>query len=78
MDEHAKELVPLLWSILIMLAVLIIGMVKMYIIDLRRWQEKQDAMHKELRKTLSGLSTRVAHIEGKLGILPGMPVEEQL
>ncbi len=81
MNEHAAELVWLLWTILGGLVVLIIGMIKMYLVDLRRWQsmqeqmhkesqEKQDKMHSEIMKLVSSLNTRVAHIEGRLGIVP--------
>ncbi len=76
MNEHAAEIVPLLWSILAALVLLIFGMIKMYLVDLRQWQKKQDDMHGELRRGLYGLSTRVAHIEGKLGIVPASSMEE--
>lgn len=76
MNEHAAEIVPLLWSILAALLLLIFGMIKMYLVDLRQWQQKQDNMHGELRRGLYGLSTRVAHIEGKLGIVPAAAVDD--
>lgn len=77
MNEHAPELVWLLWTILGGLILLIIGVVKMYLVDLRRWQSNQEKVHGELMKLVSSLSTRVAHIEGRLGINHAAAVEEE-